>query len=472
MTRKVKIAIIGAGTAGLSAYKEAKNFTEDILVIDRGPLGSTCARVGCMPSKLLIQAANFYHSRIHFEEHGIEGSKNLIVNIPAVLEYVRKVRNKFTSGVVEFTQSLNKHFLCGDAKFTAPDTLQVGEQIIQADAIIIANGANALIPDNWLDYQEKILTYENIFEQKNLASKIGVIGAGSIGLELSQAFSRLGIKIFVFNAAEYIGGLSDPQVNNAALKIFQKEFPIYLNEEVSLIKENTQLYVQASNNIAVNQVILAMGIKSNLASLGLSEIGIEFDNNDIPKFDPTTLQIKNYPIFIAGDADKIRPVLHEAADEGRIAAYNALNKVHCFKRRTPIRIIFTEPNIVIVGKAYKELDENSFVIGQIDFSNQGRAKIMHQNRGLLRIYGSKKEGTLLGAEMIAPDGEHLGQLLAWSIENKLTVFDLLKMPFYHPVLEEGMRTALRDLSKKVKVKEKESGFDLAMCESEAILSLS
>jgi len=182
------------------------------------------------------------------------------------------------------------------------------------------------------------------------------------------------------------------------------------------------------------------------------------------------MQIENYPLFIAGDVNKKRALLHEAADEGRIAAYNALHPIQCFKRRTPLRIIFTEPNIVIVGKGYKELDSDDFVTGEVDFSDQGRAKIMHHNQGLLRIYGSKKDGTLLGAEMIAPDGEHLGHLLAWSIEQQLTVFDLLKMPFYHPVLEEGMRTALRDLSKKITGKPRK--FDLTMCDSGAIYSLS
>lgn len=470
MTRNVKVAIIGAGTAGLSAYKEAKKHTDDIVLIDGGPLGSTCARVGCMPSKLLIQSANFYHNRIHFEKHGIKGSEHLFVNIPDVLSYVRDMRDKFVSGVTEFTQSLGENFIFETAKFVALDTLKVGDQIIQAENIIIANGAQSIIPDDWKIYQKQLLTNANIFEQRSLTNEIGVIGAGSIGLEMAQPLSRLGVNISVFNAGNFIGGLSDPKVNEVALDIFRKEYSIYLNERVSLIKKNNQLCINAKKNKVIKQVVVAIGRKSNVSSLGLKELGVVFDKNGIPKFNHATMQIENHPLFLAGDVNKKRPILHEAADEGRIAAYNALHGTQCFKRRTPIQIIFTDPNIVIVGKSYKELETNSYVIGEADFFGHGRAKIMHNNQGLLRIYGTKKEGLLLGGEMIAPGGEHLGHILAWAIEQGLTASELLKMPFYHPVLEEGMRTAIRDLSEKTT--RKTTGLELALCEQETGNSLS
>lgn len=469
MDRKVNIAIIGAGTAGLSAYKEAKKYTSDVIVIDGGPLGSTCARFGCMPSKLLIQSANFYHSRVHFKDCGIKGGEHLSANVSEVLKYVRNMRDKFACGVIKETQSLGEHFLFENAKFIAPDTLKVGDQIVHAENIIIANGAESIIPDDWRNYQEHLLTNKNIFEQRTLSNEIGIIGAGSIGLELAQPLSRLGINISVFSSGEFIGGLSDPAVNKVALDIFRKEYAICLNERVSLAKSKEQLYIQAGKNKAVKEVIVAVGNRSNAISLGLKELGVAFDHHGLPKFDSATMKLKNYPVFIVGDANKKRPLLHEAADEGRIAAYNAIHGAQCFKRRTPIQIMFTDPNIVIVGKAYKELEANSFVVGEVDFSKQGRAQIMHENQGLLRIYGTTEEGLLLGAEMIAPGGEHLGHLLAWAIEQELTVFDLLKMPFYHPVLEEGMRTAVRNLSEKVT--KKATGLELAMCESEAISPL-
>lgn len=472
--KKVNIAIIGAGTAGLSAFKEASKYTKDIVIIDKGPLGSTCARVGCMPSKLLIHTANEFYTRNYFDKLGIKGANQLTIDIPQALEYVRKMRDKFTAGVIKFTRSLGDQFICGEASFIDPNTLQVGKQKISANKIIIATGSKSVMPEKWLKYGTKILTSENIFDQHDFANDIAVIGGGIIGLELGQSLARLGINISLFDSGEFIGGLTDPKVNETAINILKNELSIHLNQKISITQNQSNgLAIQAaSKQYAATQLLVAIGRKPNLANLRLNDIDIKTNDSGIPEYDNTTMQLQNLPIYIAGDVNKTRPLLHEAADEGRIAGFNAANnnsKNQCFQRRTPIRILFSQPNIAIVGKSFNELSKHDYAIGEVDYGDQGRAKIMNQNKGLLRIYALKKTGELLGAECIAPDGEHLAHLLAWAMQKKLTVFDMLQMPFYHPVVEEGMRTALRDLAKQVTVKSKP--FELAMCDSEAITPL-
>lgn len=472
MDRHVDIAIIGAGTAGLSAFKEAAKYNENILIIDPGPLGSTCARVGCMPSKALIQIANHFYNRQHFSTQGIHGSEKLTVNIPDVLAHVRKVRDDFTQGVIDYTRSLGKRFIHQEARFIAPNTLQAGNEKITAKAIIIATGSYSTIPPEWQTFKEKILTSETIFEQDTLGKYIAVLGGGSIGLEFGQALARLGVNISLHHSKDFIGGLTDPKVNAAAVAALCKEFPIYLHEKASLICNDNQLFVQGNKKRAVDQIIAAVGRAPNIDLFGLKELDIPFTEHGIPEYDETTMQVHNLPIYLAGDVSQFRPLLHEAADEGRIAAYNAVHTSKCFQRRTPIRIVFTEPTIAMVGKTFEELNQSAaaFVIGEVDYAHQGRAKIQGNNHGVLRVYGAKDNGKLLGAELIAPEGEHLAHLLAWAIHKQLTVFDVLQMPFYHPVIEEGMRTALRQLGKQVEAKSK--AFDLAMCDSEAIHSLS
>lgn len=470
MNKEIDVAIIGAGTAGLSAFKEASKFSKKVVIIDKGPLGTTCARVGCMPSKILIQAANYFHHRHYFAAMGIRGDDKLSVEIPDVLAYVRQMRDQFTAGVVKYTQSLGEQFICGEARLISPEEIKVGNQIIRAKAIIIATGSHSVVPKPWRDFDDKILTSETIFEQNNLPNDIAVIGAGSIGLEFGQALARLGINIVMFNASAHIGGLSDPRVNETAVNLFRDAFPMHLNEKVALTEDDGRLIVAEKNNQVFDRVVAAMGRAPNIDSLGLKELDIPFTEQGIPKYDKTTMQIDHCSIFLAGDVNQARPLLHEAADEGRIAGFNATHSVECFHRRTPLRILFTEPNIAVVGQGFSELDKKNTVIGGVSFSDQGRAKIMRQNNGLLRVYGHKKTGKLLGAEMIAPDGEHMAHLLAWATFKELTVFDVLQMPFYHPVVEEGMRTALRDLASQVE--EQSSAFDLAMCDSEALPPLS
>ena len=151
---------------------------------------------------------------------------------------------------------------------------------------------------------------------------------------------------------------------------------------------------------------------------------------------------------MAGDVNELHPVLHEAADDGRIAGYNAANfpDVRASWRRTPLGIVFTDPQIGVVGGGYAALRDCEAVAGEISFDNQGRARVQSMNAGKVRIYADAHTGRLLGAELFGPRVEHLSHLLAWAVQAGLTVDRALDMPFYHPVVEEGIRTALRDLN--------------------------
>jgi dihydrolipoamide dehydrogenase len=160
------------------------------------------------------------------------------------------------------------------------------------------------------------------------------------------------------------------------------------------------------------------------------------------------------PIFVAGDAGNFIPLLHEAADEGRIAGENAARlalgkRVKPGLRRAFIGIVFTDPQIGIVGGGFHSLKPGTYATGQASFEGQSRSRILLKNKGLLNVYGDLTTGRFLGAEMLAPAAEHLAHLLSWALQNKMTVAKTLEMPFYHPVIEEGLRTALRDLDIKL-----------------------
>lgn len=191
----------------------------------------------------------------------------------------------------------------------------------------------------------------------------------------------------------------------------------------------------------------------NLCDLGLDGIGVRFNARGVPDYDLNTMQIGQFPIFIAGDVNADRPILHEANLEGRMAAYNATHEpIVAFKRKVPLAITFCDPNIVSVGAAWDTLKEKDIAVGEMKFGPLGRALVMAKNKGLLRVYARKADGRLLGAAMIAPKGEHLGHLLAWCVQQERSVTDLLKMPFYHPTIEEGLQGALYDLRRILDIK--------------------
>jgi len=455
MTKEVEVAIIGAGSAGLYALSQVKKQTDDFIIINSGPYGTTCARVGCMPSKSLIRISEYYHERAYFEKSGIKNSEELSVCIPDVLKRVRKHRDILVAGNVKNITRLGDKVLSGKAEFIDAHTLKVDEDTIVAKKIIIATGSTPIVDPSWEAFKEHILTTDELFEQEDLPATLGVLGLGVIGLELGQALSRLGIKVTAVHSKALIGGLSDPEVNANMLGLCEKEFDIWVGGgRATLSKIDDKIKISNDKNeILVDKVLVAIGRKPNLESLKLENLGITLDDKGMPNFDPQTMQIEDLPIYIAGDVNADKPLLHEAADEGRISGYNVVNDQKRFKRKVPLAIVFTDPNIALVGKDYNDIKDDANVItSSYNFKEQGRAFLINKNAGLINLYVQKSDGKLLGAQIAAPHGEHLAHHLAWAMEQELTVHDMLELPFYHPTLEEGLYMLLRKCIKKIDIK--------------------
>jgi dihydrolipoamide dehydrogenase len=464
MERFVDVAIIGAGTAGLFAAREVKKVTNNFVLIDPGPFGTTCARIACMPSKVLIQAANDFHRRKLLQKQGILGTEKLSIDKKVLLKYVRSMREHYVASVLKSMEKYQENLIREMAFFIDANTLRAGKFLIHAKKIIIATGSSPRMLDNTKELENLFLTSDVLFELDDLPKKMGLIGMGAIGAELGQALSRLGVEVKGFHAEEAVGGISDPVVSREAKRIFSLEYSFITNTKVSVQKANHGLSIMTgTESFEVDMALISIGREPNLKGLRLEQTGAILDSNGKVIFDSTTMQLKDLPIYIAGDADADCTVVPEASDEGRIAGYNSVReKNHCFQRRTRLAITFTSPNIAVVGASFSELQSREISIGEINFNDQGRSVIKQENAGILRVYADKGSGLLLGAEMIAPAGEHLAHLLALAIEKQLTVFDMLKMPFYHPVFEQGLRTALRDLSKKVECKVPD--YELAFCD--------
>ncbi|MEK7992148.1 MAG: dihydrolipoyl dehydrogenase [Thiotrichaceae bacterium] len=452
MDRYVDIAIIGAGSAGLYSLSQVRRNTDNFVLINGGHYGTTCARVGCMPSKVLIQAAEDYYHRHTLSAKGIYGGDKLRIDIPAIMRHVRKLRDGFVGRVTTNMEGLRDKSIDGYAEFLEPNVLQVNGEKVHAKKIIIATGTSPIIPATWSHLQDYILTTDQLFEQETLPASIAVLGLGVIGLEMGQALSRLGIQVVGVDILQTIGGIKDLEINKIAVETIGAEFPLWLGHAAELEEQDGQVLVQAGGkSILVDKILTSLGRKPNIAGLGLDKIGVELDARGVPIFNPDTLQIADMPIFIAGDANADRTILHEAGDDGRIAGYNASHdEVLGFKRKTTLGITFCDPNIARVGQSWDTLQSNdNVVVGTMNFQMQGRAMIMGKHKGMIRVYADKVTGKLLGAEMIVVRGEHLAHLLAWAIQLEMTVHQLLQMPYYHPVIEEGLQSALYDVASQL-----------------------
>lgn len=448
---RVDVAIVGAGTAGLAALREIRKRTDDFVLINAGSYGTTCARVGCMPSKALIAAANAFHARTRLDEFGIRGGEALVADIPAVLHRVRVLRDHFVSGVLKATEDLGSRNIAAHARLDGPNRLIAGEHVIEAKRIVLAPGSSPIVPEQWRAFGDRIITSDTLFEQKDLPRRIGVVGLGAIGVEIAQALARLGIEVYGFDGADRIAGVSDERIAQVAQDLLAQEFAIHLGAQVELAEADDGIEMRwDGGNVVVDKVIASVGRRPNLKGLGLDTLGVPLDDKGMPEVDSNTMRIGDTTIFLAGDANGQRPLLHEGADDGHIAGLNATseNPIH-LSRRIPLSVVFSDPQIASVGQRAGERNPRTILTGEVSFARQGRARTMQENYGLLRLYAARENGRLLGAEMVAPAAEHMGHLLALAIGQKLTVHDLLRMPFYHPTLEEGLRTALRMIAREL-----------------------
>ncbi len=460
----VDVAIIGSGTAGMSAYRAALAHTSDVLAIESGPYGTTCARVGCMPSKLLIAAADAAHAVAEARRFGVLLDAPPRIDGAAVMARVRSERDRFVGFVTEAVQGwAPEHRLQGWARFAAPQTLEVAgldglRHRVHAQRIVIATGSEPHVEPAWqAALGDRLIRNDELFDWQTLPKAVLVLGTGVIALELAQALNRLGVRVRVLGRSQRVGPLTDPALQALASQLFGSELALSLNQGApKLWREGEEVLLELDGRVErFNFALAAVGRRPRVAGLGLEHSGLPLLPDGRLPFDRHTGQVGDAPVFIAGDANGERELLHEAADEGRIAGDNAGRwpDVRVRPRRAPLAVVFSDPQMAIAGHSYAELLSagTPFLSGRVSFADQGRSRVMGVNRGALHVYAEAGSGRLLGAEMVGPRAEHLAHLLAWSVQRGDTVQQMLDSPFYHPVIEEGLRTALRLLQRDLRM---------------------
>ena len=359
-TLHIDVAVIGAGSAGLPAFRAAKAAGASVVLIEGGAYGTTCARVGCMPSKLLIAAADAAHAARSTAPFGVHVDGAVRVDGREVMERVKGERGRFVGFVVESTESIPaEERLIGYAKFIDDNVLEVGGHTrVHAKRVVIATGSSPFVPEMYQALGDRAIVNDDVFAWDDLPRKVAVIGAGVIGLELGQALAWLGVDVTMLGARGRVGPLSDPAIKDYAGKVFSETFRFEQHAQVeAATRDGDSVHLRYRDSAGevredtFDYVLVTAGRRPNVAGLALHNTTLELDDRGVPVFDPLTLQAGKHPVFIAGDANNVLPLLHEAADEGRAAGSNAGHypDVKPLVRRAPIAVVFSEPGIAMVG---------------------------------------------------------------------------------------------------------------------------
>lgn len=458
-SRHVQAVVIGAGSAGLNAFHALRQMGVDALLVDHGPLGTTCARVGCMPSKAVLHAAAQWHCLAQ----GTISPVGTYAQPQQLWQQALAVRDELANAQAERTQSIGSaHLLLGTARFTSPHCVVVegdaGSTTVTAQAFVLATGSSPVVPQALQALGERLLTTDSLFSLPAPPRRVGVLGLGAIGLEMGVALRRLGSEVIAADLHTAPAGLADPVAAEVATTWLGRTLDMQLGHAATVQPEGDALrFTAGAASRVVDCVLVAVGRRPRWDALQLQHAVAGWTGapeNTQKLLNTQTLQVGEAPIFAAGDVTGIRPLMHEAVDQGRLAAWQVaralgLTAPHAAPApRTPLSIVFTHPDIAQVGTAWQALDPARTAVGTARGTGNGRSKVMQARDNLLRIYADTASGHLLGATIVAERGEHLAHLLAWAVMRGETVHSLQELPAYHPCVEEMIPTALHDTARQ------------------------
>ncbi len=461
MSEKYDVVVIGAGPAGYVAAIRAAQLGLSTACVeqwldDKGSvrLGGTCLNVGCIPSKALLDSSQkFAEARDHLAVHGIT-VKNPTIDVPAMLERKDKIVDQLTGGIAGLFKHNGVTAISGTGKVLSGARVEVtdknGEvQVISAGNVIIAAGSLPVnIPPAPVD-NKYIIDSTGALELTEVPRRLGVIGAGVIGLELGSVWSRLGSEVVMLEALDEFLPMMDVQVAKEAAKIFRKQgLDIRLGTRVTgaEVKDGAvEVTYSAAGEEHVetfDRLIVAVGRKPRSQELFASDSGITLDERGYI-FVNDFCETEAPHIFAVGDVVRGPMLAHKGSEEGimvaeRIAGKKAQMNYDCIPS-----VIYTHPEVAAVGRTEQELkaDGVPYKVGVFPFVASGRALAANDSDGMVKLLAHADNDRILGCHIVGPSAADLVQQVVIAMEFGSSAEDLALIVFGHPTLSEAVHEA-------------------------------
>ena len=461
MSDKYDVVVIGAGPAGYVAAIKAAQLGLNTACVeqwldDKGKilLGGTCLNVGCIPSKALLDSSHkFAEARDAFDVHGIKVDAPTI-DVPAMLERKGKIVKQLTGGITGLFKHNGVTAISGTGKVLSGARVEVTDkdgkvQILDAGKVIIAAGSLPVnIPPAPID-NEYIIDSTGALELTEVPARLGVIGAGVIGLELGSVWGRLGSEVVVLEALDEFLPMMDMQIAKETGKIFKKQgLDIRLGARVTSAEvKNGAVEVSFSTADGdhvetFDRLIVAVGRRPRSEELFSSDSGLTLDERGyIYVNDFCETEAPN--VYAVGDVVRGPMLAHKGSEEGvmvaeRIAGKQAQMNYDCIPS-----VIYTHPEVAAVGKTEQELkgDGIDYKIGVFPFAASGRALAANDSDGMVKILAHAETDRILGCHVVGPSAADLVQQVVIAMEFGSSAEDLALTVFGHPTLSEAVHEA-------------------------------
>jgi pyruvate/2-oxoglutarate dehydrogenase complex dihydrolipoamide dehydrogenase (E3) component len=432
-------AIIGAGSVGLIAADFAMKLGARVALLERERIGGDCTWSGCVPSKSLLKVAKVAHDLRTASTFGIQAQPP-VVDMVQVREYLRSTIQQIYKGTTpEALQQKGMDILLGPVSFVDPHTLNVGSQRITAKKILIATGAEPVLPPLPGLNQVSFSTYRQIFENDRLPASMVVIGGGPVGVEVAQAYQRLGTQVTIF--AERLLPKEETDASEILLRVLEREgLRIVPERALSVARSGHRTRVLSDHHeVECDLLFVATGRKPTLDGLHLEAAGVQYSDQGIQV--NRKLQTSTSTIYAAGDVLGGEQFSHLAGWQGFQAARNALlpGSNTGLPAFTP-RVTFTDPEIAQVGRtsaqalaAYPDAVVSTWPIDRVD-----RAVCDNDRDGTIKII-TTRSGAILGATIVGRRAGEAIMEIVLAMQRKLKVSDLASAIHPYPTYNSGIQ---------------------------------
>ena len=468
MSREFDVVVIGGGPGGYIAAIRAAQHGMTVACIDewqnrdgKYAFGGTCLNAGCIPSKAMLESSELYHRAAHeFKKHGIQTGK-LDLDIAAMQKRRAGIVRQLTGGIAGLFKANKVEGLVGHGKLLAGKKVEFtpadgDPEVLQAKNVILASGSVPIeLPFAKFD-GESIIDSWDALELDAVPKRLGVIGAGVIGLELGSVWSRLGAEVTILEAMDDFLFMADRDVANTAARDFKKQaLDIRLGAKVTAAKVGKKgVRVEyddksGSHAIEVDKLIVAVGRKPYTEGLLADDAGIQLDERGfIVVDDECRTRVKG--VYAIGDAVRGPMLAHKSSEEGVMAADLIAGEIAEVNYDVIPSVIYTAPEIAWVGKTEAEVKASGrpYKKGSFPFAASGRAKAMEQTSGMVKIISAEDDDEVLGVHIVGPMAGELISEAVLAMEFSASTEDIQRTIHAHPSLAEAVHEAALAVDKR------------------------
>jgi dihydrolipoamide dehydrogenase len=456
------VVVIGGGPGGYIAAIRAAQLGLSTACIDEAKaadgkpaLGGTCTNVGCIPSKALLQSSeNYEQAGHHFADHGVK-VKGLELDLKTMLGRKDKVIKGSNDGVLYLFKKNKVTFFHGRGSFKSPTEIQVGNETLAAKNVIIATGSNPrALPIAPFD-EKLILSNTGALAIPEVPKKLGVIGAGIIGLEMGSVWRRLGADVTILEALPGLLGMADEAIAKEAGKIFAKQgLKMEFGVSISKVTASKGVKIEykssdgAAKTLDVDKLIVSIGRVANTDGLNSEAIGLKMERGMISVDGDCRTGVPN--VWAIGDVVRGPMLAHKAEEEGvAVAERIAGQKPHVNFNTIP-SVIYTSPEIAWVGQTEQQVKASgiAYRTGSFPFSANARARALGDTSGLVKFVANEKTDEILGVHIIGPMAGELIAEAVVAMEFRGSAQDIGMICHAHPSLSEAMKEAALGVDKR------------------------